>query len=238
MEWSGEATIIARRKHGESAAIIEALSAERGRVSGLVPGGGGRSRAAMLQLGSRVALRWRARVEGQLGTLAVEPVRLRPGILTDGAALDGLNATCALLRFALPEDDPHPRLAALSESLWDAMDHGGDWAADYIRWELALLEEMGFGLDLSRCAVTGARDGLAYVSPRTGRAVSAQAAGEYAPRLLRLPAMLGGTASNDEIGAALQLTGHFLQNWLAAELVGRDLPAARARLIARLAPPR
>ncbi|MDO5657811.1 MAG: DNA repair protein RecO [Paracoccus sp. (in: a-proteobacteria)] len=236
MDWSGEATIIARRKHGESAAIVEALTLDRGRIAGLVPGGGGRTRAAMLQPGSRVALRHRVKTEGQLGTLTAEPLRPRAGLLSDGLALDGLNATCALLRFALPEDDPHPRLAALSESLWDAMDQGADWAGDYVRWELALLGEMGFGLDLTACAVSGARTGLTYVSPRSGRAVSAQAAEAYAPRLLRLPGLLGGPPGNDEIGDALRLTGHFLHHWLAKELVGRDLPAARARLVARLAP--
>ncbi|MDO5529572.1 MAG: DNA repair protein RecO [Paracoccus sp. (in: a-proteobacteria)] len=234
MEWSCEATLIARRPHGENGVIVEAFSAEHGRVAGMVPGGASRSRAAMLQPGSHVALRWRARIEGQLGTFTVDPVRLRPGLLASGLALDGLGATCALLRFALPENDPHPRLAAQSEALWDAMDRGDDWAADYVRWELALLAEMGFGLDLTRCAVTGAAEGLAYVSPRSGRAVAAEGAGAYAPRLLRLPQMLGGPPGNDDLRQALALTGHFLDKWLAAELVGRKLPAARTRLIDRL----
>ena len=114
------------------------------------------------------------------------------------------------------------------------MDAGADWGGDYVRWELLLLDEMGFGLDLSSCAVTGARQGLAYVSPTSGRAVTAEGAGEYAPRLLRLPAILGGTPSNDDLSHALTLTGHFLDAWLAKTHVGRPLPAARDRLVARL----
>ena len=234
MEWRGEGTVIGRRKHGEHAVVLDILSRDAGRVAGLVPGGAGRSRSAMLQPGSRVAAVWRARLADQLGTFTVEPARARPGLLADAAALDGVNATSALLRFALPERDPHPRLADVSEALWDAMDEGRDWAADYVRWEMLLLDEMGFGLDLSRCAVTGARLGLSYVSPVSGRAVTAEAAGEYAPRLLRLPAMLGGPPSNDDLAHALRLTGHFLHRWLAGEHAARPLPAARDRLAARL----
>lgn len=234
MEWRGEGTVIARRPHGEHAALVEILSADAGRVSGLVPGGAGRSKAAMLQPGNRVSALWRARLEDQLGTFTLEPGKARPGLLGSAAALDGMNATSALLRFALPERDPHPHLARASESLWDAMDAGADWAGDYVRWELLLLDEMGFGLDLERCALSGARQGLAYVSPNTGRAVTAAAAGEYAPRLLRLPALLGGPPSNDEIANALALTGHFLDSRLARDHVGRPLPAARDRLVARL----
>lgn len=234
MDWRGEGTVISRRPHGEHAVVLDILSPEAGRVAGLVPGGAGRSKAAMLQPGNRVAAAWRARLEDQLGTFTVEPERARPGLLASAAALDGMNATAALLRFALPERDPHPRLSAASESLWDAMDTGADWSADYVRWELLLLDEMGFGLDLSSCAVTGAQRGLAYVSPSSGRAVTAEGAGEYAPRLLRLPAMLGGTPSNDDLSHALTLTGHFLDAWLARGHVGRPLPAARDRLVARL----
>ena len=234
MEWRGEGTVIARRPHGEHAALVDILSPDAGRVSGMVPGGAGRSKAAMLQLGNRVSALWRARLEDQLGTFTLEPGAARPGLLANAAALDGMNATAALLRFALPERDPHPQIARASEALWDAMDRGADWAGDYVRWELLLLEDLGFGLDLQSCAVTGARQGLAYVSPNTGRAVTAEAAGEFAPRLLRLPAMLGGPPSNDELTNALTLTGHFLHKWLAQEHVGRPLPAARERLAARL----
>ncbi|MDO5603550.1 MAG: DNA repair protein RecO [Paracoccus sp. (in: a-proteobacteria)] len=235
MEWRGEGTVIARRPHGEHAALIELMTVDMGRIGGLVPGGAGRTRAAMLQPGNFVAAVWRARQADQLGTFSIEPARARPGLLNGAAALDGLNATTALLRFALPERDPHPRLAQASEALWDMMDAGAGWAADYVRWEMLLLDEMGFGLDLTSCAVTGARTGLAYVSPVSGRAVTQAGAGDYAPRLLRLPEMLGGPASNDDLRHALALTGHFLHHRLAAGHVTRPLPAARDRLAARLA---
>lgn len=236
MEWQADGTVIARRPFGENGVIIEVLTAGQGRHAGLVPGGASRRRAAMLQPGSRLQLRWRARRDDQLGTFTAEPLRARAGLLADPLALAGLNAVCALLSFALPERDPHPRLADQTEALLDAMESGGDWAARYLLWEMLLLDEMGFGLDLSRCAVTGAREGLAYVSPRSGRAVSRQGAGDWADRLLPLPALMGGAGDNRGRGLqeGLAITGHFLESRIAAELAGRRLPAARDRLMRRL----
>ncbi len=236
MEWQDEGTVIARRPHGETAIIIDVLTPLRGRHAGLVPGGRSRKRAAMLQPGTRLDLRWRARRDDQLGHFSVEPLRLRSGLLSDPLALAGLNAVCALLMFALPERDPHPRLALRTEALLDLMEAGGDWPPAYLSWELLLLEDMGMGLDLERCAVTGLREGLAYVSPRSGRAVSRQGAGEWADRLLPLPALLGGAGDNRGTGLAegLAITGHFLKTRLATEQVGRPLPVARDRLLDRL----
>lgn len=233
MEWSGEASVMTRSRHGENAVILTVLSREAGLVRGLVPGGASAKRAATLQPGNRVSLRWRARLEDQLGTFTAEPARARPGLLADGDALAGVNAVTALLVWALPERDPHPRLAEATEALLDLMDAGPGWAEPYLHWEMRLLQELGFGLDLSACAVTGTREGLAYVSPRSGRAVSAQAAGDWAPRLLPLPALLGGRG-NGGIAEALALTGHFLHARLAEAHAGKPLPPARARLVARL----
>lgn len=237
MEWQADGTVIARRAHGENAVIIEVMTVEYGRHAGLVPGGASRKRAALLQPGSRLALRWRARLDDQLGTFAAEPVRARPGLLADPLALAGLNAVCAMLVFALAERDPHPALALSTETLLDRMETGADWAEDYLHWEMQLLDEMGFGLDLADCAVTGAQDGLAYVSPRSGRAVSREGAGEWADRLLPLPAILGGAGDNRGNGLAegLAITGHFLDARLARDLVGKPLPAARGRLVRMLA---
>ncbi|MDO5612409.1 MAG: DNA repair protein RecO [Paracoccus sp. (in: a-proteobacteria)] len=236
MEWQAEGTVIARRTHGETAAIIEVMTAEYGRHAGLVPGGASARRAALLQPGSRLALRWRARQADALGHFTAQPVRARAGLLSDPLGLAGLNAVCALLSFALPERDPHPRLALLTETLLDAIEAGADWPQDYLIWEMRLLDEMGFGLDLTTCAVTGAPEGLAYVSPKSGRAVSRAGAGEWADRLLPLPASMGGAGDNRGNGLAegLAITGHFLTTRLAAELVGRPLPAARGRLVRRL----
>ncbi|WP_103172149.1 DNA repair protein RecO [Paracoccus sp. SY] len=236
MEWQAEGTVLARRTHGETAVILDVLTDLHGRHSGLVPGGVSQKRAAMLQPGSRLDLRWRARRDDQLGTFSVEPLRLRSGLMADPLALAGLNAVCSLLVFALPERDPHPALARDTERLLDLMESSRDWGDDYLHWEMRLLDEMGFGLDLTSCAVTGAQHGLAYVSPRSGRAVSRQGAGEWADRLLPLPGILGGAGDNRGHGLAegLAITGHFLTARIAGELVGRPVPAARHRLVERL----
>ncbi|MDO5620052.1 MAG: DNA repair protein RecO [Paracoccus sp. (in: a-proteobacteria)] len=234
MDWRGQGTVLGRARHGEHAVILRVLTRDQGLLAGIVPGGASGKRAAMMQPGHVLSLHWRARVEGQLGTFAAEPLRPRAAILADGDALAALNAVCALLLYALPEADPHPALTDRTEALLDAADAGEDWRDAYLRWELALLEDLGLGLDLSACAVTGARQGLAYVSPRTGRAVSAAAAGDWAPRLLPLPPMLGGQG-NGGLAQGLALTGHFLETRLAA-MVGKPLPAARARLVMRLGP--
>ncbi|AXC48378.1 DNA repair protein RecO [Paracoccus suum] len=236
MEWREEGTVLRRRPHGETAVLLDVLTAARGRHAGLVPGGASGRRTAMLQPGSRVMLHWRARGEDALGHFAVEPVRARANLLADATALAGLNAVTALLVWSLPERDPHPRLAAAAEALLDRIEAeagSAGWAEDYLRFEMLLLDEMGFGLDLSACAVTGHAQGLAYVSPSSGRAVTVEGAGEYAPRLLALPTLLGGTGGGLREGLAL--TGHFIESRLAAQLIGRPVPPARAALVRRLA---
>lgn len=233
MEWRGEGVLLSVRRHGESAAIIEVFTAGQGRHAGVVRGGGGRRMAPVLQLGAQLDLNWRARLEDHIGVFTVEPLRQRAGaVLGDRLALLGLGSVCALLAFALPEREPHPSLYAATVTLMDRL--GGEgWLPDYLRWELLLLEETGFGLDLTSCAVTGTREGLAYVSPRSGRAVSHAGAGEWVSRLLPLPeALLGqGPVSMDDLRAGLRTTGHFLQHRLAPALGERPLPEARARLV-------
>lgn len=251
MDWSGAATVLSARRHGENAVILTCFARDAGIIAGALPGGASVKRAAMIQPGSLLSLRWRARIEGQLGTFTAEPARMRPGLLGDGDALFGVNAVTALLAFVLPERDPHPRLHDATEALLDRMDDplsavgvadagtlagatGSDgWRLAYLAWELRLLDEMGFGLDLTHCAVTGTREGLAYVSPKTGRAVSREGAGEWADKLLPLPSLLGGTG-NGGLRDAFALTGHFLRSKLAHDHVARALPPARDRLIARL----
>ena len=241
MEWRDEGALLSVRPHGESAAIIEVFTAEHGRHAGVVRGGASRRIAPLLQPGAQLDVTWRARLDDHIGAFTVEPLRARAALLSDRLALAGLNAVCALLRVALPEREAHPLLWRATMPLLDALDRGGDWPPDYLRWELLLLEELGFGLDLATCAVTGARDDLAYVSPKTGRAVSRAGAGDWASRLLPLPpALMGqGAASRADIAAGLSLTGHFLMRGLDPVLNGRPLPEARARLIDLLnRPPR
>lgn len=237
MEWAGEGILLSVRPHGESAALIEVLAEGQGLHAGIVRGGAGRRMAPLLQPGAQLHLAWRARLEAHLGHFTIEPVRARAAaLLHDPDRLAALNAICALLRFALPERDPQPRLYAVSRALLDLLAGGGDWMARYLHWERVLLEECGYGLDLDRCAVSGATEGLAYVSPRTGAAVTAQAAGGWAAKLLPLPPLLADPALPDDraqMRLGLETTGHFLSRVLAPALGERPLPEARARLEAR-----
>ncbi|MFN6952210.1 MAG: DNA repair protein RecO [Albidovulum sp.] len=231
MDWRDEGALLAVRRHGETAAIIEVFTRAHGRHAGVVPGGSARRLAPFLQPGAQLDLAWRARLEDHIGTFTVEPVRARTGLLGDRHALAALNAVCALLHTALPEREPHAELYAATIGLLDRLGEDADWPLAYVRWELGFLEELGYGLDLSACAVTGARDDLAYVSPRTGRAVARGAAGDWADRLLPLPPCLLGQGAADatEIAAALRTTGHFLERRLFPDLGPRPLPEARRR---------
>lgn len=228
MEWRDQGTVLSLRMHGETAAIIEVFTPDHGRHAGVVRGGASRRMVPVLQPGSRVDVEWRARLDEHLGTYRVEPLLARPAlIMSDRAALAALNAVCAMLVFALPEREPHPRIHAASEALLDQLAVGDTWSAGYLAWELLLLEDLGFGLDLNRCAVTGAVDELIYVSPKTGRAVSRAGAGGWAERLLAFP-------DPNHPADGLRTTGYFLEHRLAAVL-GRDrLPDARTRLLALL----
>lgn len=234
MEWRDQGILLSVRRHGETAAIIEVFTEEHGRHAGVVRGGTSRKIAPVLQPGAQLDVSWRARLEDHIGAFHVEPIRSRAAaVMGSRLALAGLNAVTALVMFCLPEREAHGGLYRRTEQLMDLLGQDALWPLAYLRWEQALLEEMGFGLDLSACAATGAREGLAYVSPRTGRAVSEAGAGEWAARLLPLPqAMLGrGEAPDEEILQGFGVTGHFLREKLAAELVHKPLPEARQRFV-------
>lgn len=234
MDWRDQGILLSSRKHGESSAIIEVFTPEHGRHAGVVRGGAGRKLAPILQPGAQLDLEWRARLEEHIGTFAVEPVRSRAAAALSGRlALAGLNAVTGLLSFCLPEREPHPRLYHRSEQVLDLLGQDEIWPLGYLQWEMALLDATGFGLDLTACAVTGATEGLVYVSPKTGRAVSASGAGDWADRLLPLPDCLRGKgeASDTEIAEGFRLTGYFLEQKLAPALGNRPLPDARARFL-------
>lgn len=232
MDWRDEGILLSMRLHGETSAIIEVLTAGHGRHLGVVRGGASRKMAAMLQPGTGLTLTWRARLDDHIGAFTVEPLRSRAHLLGDRLALAGLMAVCALLHAALPEREPHPALWRRTLALMDRLGQEG-WTSDYVRWELCLLEEIGFGLDLASCAVTGATHGLAFVSPKSGRAVTAEGAGDWADRLLPLPEGLGGAGllTDGSVVAGLQLTGFFLDRELRPVLQDRPLPEARSRLV-------
>jgi DNA repair protein RecO (recombination protein O) len=237
MDWQDEGVLISMRPHGEASAIIDVFTAAHGRHAGVVRGGASRKMAAVMQPGTQLALTWRARLDDHIGSYTVEPLQSRAGLLGDRLALSGLNAICAMLRVCLAEREPHPQLWRATMALLAAFEVNPGWPPEYLRWEMLLLDEMGFGLDLGRCAVTGARDDLAFVSPKTGRAVSRGGAGDWVDRLFPLPACLmgQGEATATELGQGFAITGHFLARELAPLLNGRPLPEARARLLALLA---
>jgi DNA repair protein RecO (recombination protein O) len=236
VEWFDEAIVLSARPYGETAAIVEALTHLHGRHLGLVHGGRSRKLRAILQPGNSLHLTWRARLNEQLGTFHTEPLRLRAGdMLERRAALAGLNAFAAIASAVLPEREPHRGAYEAAGLLLEAMAESemGHWVPLYVRWEAGLLEELGFGLDLSYCAATGATDELIYVSPRSGRAVSREGGAPYADRLLSLPPFLlasqNASPTPVNLVAGLKLTAHFL-----AERVlrphGKELPVARFRL--------
>lgn len=232
MEWQDEGVILSQRPHGEAAAIVEVFTRAHGRHGGVVRGGASRRMAPHLQPGTQVSARWSARLSEHLGAFAIEPVHSRAHLLGDRLLLAGLSSICTLLAVTLPERAPHEALWDRTQGLLDGLGRAG-WPADYLRWEVQLLEELGYGLDLSACAVTGATDDLAFVSPKTGRAVSRKGAGDWADRLLPLPTGFAGVAPLDHSGLVqgLAITTHFLTRELAEDHSGRPLPEARGRLV-------
>ena len=238
IEWRDEAALLATRPFGETSVIIEVFSAAHGRHAGVVRGGTSRKVAPILQPGAQLSVTWKARLESHLGSFTVEPIRSRAAVaMGDRLALAGLNAVCSLLAMVLPEREAHIPLYDRTIALLDLLGQSDVWPLAYLRWEQALLEEMGFGLDLSACAVRGVNEDLAFVSPKSGRAVSREAAGEWADRMLPLPPVLAGKgeASNAEIVIALGTTGYFVENRLIKSLGERPMPTARPRLIEAIA---
>ncbi len=234
MEWRGEGIVLSTRRHGETSVIIDVFTEDRGRTAGVVRGGTSRRMTPVLQPGNQVDVSWRARLEEHLGTFTVEPLRTRTvQAMSDRLSLAGLSAVTSLICYALPERDPAPQLYRLTESLLDLLGQGDFWALGYLRFEMALLETVGLGLDLTECAVTGFTDELIYVSPKSGRAVSKAGAGIWADRLLPLPpCLLGeGPAPDNELQDAFRTTGYFLEEKLSKELGGKPLPEARGRFV-------
>ncbi|HEX6860473.1 MAG TPA: DNA repair protein RecO [Caulobacteraceae bacterium] len=236
MEWQDDAFVLSARAHGETGAIVELLTETHGKFAAHVAGGASRKMKPFLQAGAKVIAHYRSRVSEQLGSAALEPIGEGPASLFDDPlALAGL-ASAAAIANALPEREPHPGAFHALEALISALAMPDIWPAVYVRFEAGLLTDLGFELDLSKCTVTGSVDDLVYVSPRTGRAVSREAGEPYKDRLLRLPPFLlsaqGGLAEGD-IGAGLDLTGHFLEQHVFGPM-NRPLPPARVWLVQRL----
>lgn len=236
MDWGDEGIVLGARLHGETGLVVSLLTRSHGRHSGFVPGGISRRVMPIWQSGNLVEVTWRARTTEQLGNYSGE---LRDAfaarVLDNAVELSGLAAACAVIDTALPEREPHPAVFEGCRAFLSVLGHEG-WPAIYVRLELGLLQELGFGLDLEKCALTGATEDLAYISPKTGRAVSRQAAGPYKERLLPLPAFLstGGLPADDrELCQGFDVTGHFLERHVFWPH-NKPLPPARVRFMESL----
>jgi DNA repair protein RecO (recombination protein O) len=214
MQWTDEGIVLGVRRHGEASAILELMTREHGRHLGLVRGAAGRMMRPVLQTGNLVNAVWRARLDQHLGFFVVEGSNLRmASLLSQAHAMYGVIHLAALCRL-LPERDPHPAIVPMVEAILDHMDKPPLASAMMVQFELHMLNELGFGLELDACALTGTHEELIYVSPRTGRAVSREAGDPWRDKLLRLPPFLSGMTETvpplEDIADGFALTGHFL----------------------------
>ena len=237
MDFADDAFVLAARSHGDTGAVVDLLTAEHGRRGAYVAGGASRRMRPFLQAGAQVTVDYRARTSDHLGAARLEPVGQGPSALFDDPlALIGLNAAAAVAQGALPEREPHPGAFLAFQALMAAFAVPEVWPAVFVKFEAGLLDDLGFGLDLSRCASTGTTDDLVWVSPRTGRAVSAEAGAPYADRLLALPPFLLGAQAglrDGDVRAGFALTGHFLEQFVFNPL-NRPLPPARVWMLDKL----
>ena len=239
MNWSDEGIVLSARKHGETSVIVTLMTAEHGRHAGLVRGGTAQRARGLYEPGNLVTADWRARLEDHLGTFKCELLKSNAALVLDfPLRLAGLSSACAVTERALPEREPHPQHYLCLSALLAAIEED-NWVQRYVLWELQILANLGFGLDLSACAATGNTDHLIYVSPRSGQAVSAEAGAPYRKKLLPLPSFLLGSASevaspsSQDLTKGLELTGYFLrrQVFIHHKTGG---PSARTRFVDRL----
>jgi DNA repair protein RecO (recombination protein O) len=230
--WEDEGIVLARRRYQETALWISCFTFEHGRHPGWVPGGASAKQRATFEPGNRVELRWQARLAEHLGRFTAEPAEMFPAkLMDDNARLAAMQSALALVESGLAEREAHPTLYAALVTLMRTLAGGGPWRGTYLRFELVFLAETGFALALDRCAVTGAVAGLAFVSPRTGRAVAKGAAPDYEDRLLPMPTalMTGAEPDAEAFAQGLRLTGRFIERQLY-HMIDRPAPAARERL--------
>lgn len=237
MQWQASGIILSIHKYAEHAAVVSLFTREQGLVSGMARAALSSKQRGIYQPGNAVDVTWKARLQEHLGSITCEMQRPYAALLMqDPLALGGLLSVCALTKQCFLEHDPHPELYDALLHLLETMAAGQGWQAEYVRFELALITQSGFGLDLGHCAVTGAAEGLTHVSPKSGRAVSAEAAQPYRDRLLRLPSFLttnNAPEDSSELLDGLAIASHFLEQWVFPAHQ-RRMPAARAQLVERL----
>ena len=232
MEWRDQGILLATQKHGETSLIIDVFVPSKGRHKGVVRGGRSRKLAAAMQSGAQLEVTWKARLESHLGSFQAELLRSRTHLaMRDKRALEGLNTVTSMLVTFLPEREENKNLYLATQTLLDMLDQQDIWGHAYLRWELTLLDILGFGLNLSKCAVTGADHDLGYISPKTGRAVSHSAAGKWKDQLFPLLPSLRGKIPQDEseLIEALRISAYFYEKFPVKELGLKSLPSARSR---------
>ena len=240
MRWEDEGIILSSRIHGECNAILEVLTLSHGRHAGLVRNAYSKKSVNELQPGMQLNLIWTARLNEHLGAFSLDKIKSRTSaLIRSKRTLLGFNSLISLQNLSLPEREPFKRIYESTKDLVDLMSDNSNWLAGYVRWELMILSELGFGLDLSKCAVTGKNSDLVYVSPRTGRAVSSLAGKEWEKRLLHLPKFLTTSSDVNEanplmISRGMILTGFFLEKWILRDLGKMSLPDARDRFFMSL----
>jgi DNA repair protein RecO (recombination protein O) len=239
MHWSDAAIILSSRKYGESSAVVRVLAREHGVFAGVVRGANSKNNRGIIQSGNVVSSNWQARLSQQLGTFKIELLEAHAAhIMQDAGKLAALTSACTITELALPERHPYPKIFSALHEFLHTLTTRDNWQHTYVKYELSLLAESGFGLDLSECAATGVTSDLIYVSPKSGRAVCRDAGEPYKERMLPLPEFLLSSPNPKsrtpnlalkETLAGMQLTGYFLEHSLLAPH-GKKLPAARMRL--------
>lgn len=238
MDWRDQGIVLGSRRFGENGLILDAFTREHGRQSGLIYGGGSSKKRASYEVGTSLELEWRARTENQLGHFNLsEPTANRAArFLSSRLALTALNSVTSLLNTSLPDGQTYPHLYDATEFVLDQLAEKEIWPALMVSWEVGFLRTVGYGLDFSKCAVSGRTDKLTHVSPRTGRAACGEEVPDYVDKLLPLPAFLTNSeadASAEEVGQGFRLTGYFITNRLYAE-AHKPPPGARELMIRRL----
>ena len=234
MDWRDQGILLNVRAHGETSALIDVFTKYHGRHAGVVRGGRSRKMTSTLQPGAQLDLIWRARLADHLGSYQVELLHSRTAfVMGDRQALAGLNAVISMMLAFLPERETCEPLYTATRHLLDLLENQAIWPEAYLKWELALLDVLGFGLDLSACAVTGKTEELCYISPKTGRAVSRAGAREWADRLFPFVPVLSGVENCDldDLKTAFKIVGYFLENRVRKGLGLKNFPAARARFV-------
>lgn len=235
MHWTDTAIVLTVRKHGENSAIVRVFSREHGVFAGVVRGIQSKTNRGIIQPGNVVSANWQARLSEHIGTFKCELLEAHAAfIMQDSGKLSALTSACAIIDSSLPERHPYPKFYKTFKTFLTILNEGTHWQEAYVKLELELLAEAGFGLDLYNCAATGKTENLVYVSPKSGRAVSEEAGRPYHDKMLPLPTFLLGNQQKNPLGAAeilagMELTGYFLGSWLL-EPHRKKLPAARGRL--------